>query len=54
MQCVRRQAVGHAERQTFVCSACGHALERTLGAQDSDHDIQSAVEKNLGITRAAS
>jgi hypothetical protein len=53
MQCVRRQAVSDTERQTFVCAVCGHESERTLGAQESDHDIQSAVERSLGISRAA-
>jgi hypothetical protein len=51
MHCVRRQPAHAGERQMFVCAACGNASERTVGLQESDADIQCAVETSLGIVR---
>jgi len=53
MHCIRRQPVAEAERQTFRCATCGFSSERTVGEQESDHDIQSTLERSLGISRKA-
>jgi hypothetical protein len=41
------------ERQLFMCVACGHSSERSVGLQASDEEVQSAVEASFGITRKA-
>lgn len=51
MQCIRREPVADAERQTFLCEACGHSSVRTLGTQESDYDVQRWAERSAGISR---
>jgi hypothetical protein len=41
--CVRRQAKGILEIQTFFCT-CGHTVERAMGPQVSDATIQKVAE----------
>ncbi|MGD9923895.1 MAG: hypothetical protein AB7V13_21000 [Pseudorhodoplanes sp.] len=53
MHCIRRQQVTAGEVQLFMCAACGNSSERVVGMQESDEDIQSAIEKSLGIARKA-
>lgn len=53
MHCVRRQPARAGERQLFTCATCANSSERIVGLQESDADIQGALEKSLGIARPA-
>ena len=49
MHCILRRPVDLGERQTFKCVACTNAVERIVGLQVSDDEIQKLVERSVGI-----
>ena len=49
MYCFRRQLVETGERQSFLCSGCGHEIARTVGPEASDSEIQALVERTVGL-----
>ena len=48
MHCVRRESASAGEKQLFQCS-CGNSVERIVGIDVSDNELQCSVEKSFGI-----
>ena len=48
--CIRREANGARERQTFNCAACGAESHRELGPGPSDEAVEMEAKKLICIS----